>query len=215
MASVRIGNSTHQLRARRTLGSTPLPMCPSAAYAACRSAHPARRSADRPSSNLTKGPQFEALIRGKVRRQSSLSFDTPLLNFAAIHTRRPHRVPAGHPLANDLPPGGGCVSPSDPRAQSSRRDSSCRPEPSCSRPRTAARRHGAAQRGRPPSPVPAVHRPGRTRIADAAQGILLVPCATADRSRGARRSGEDNRAPPLLQSRSASPQGGAQAAGSA
>ena len=115
--------------------------------------------------------------------------DTPLLNFAGIHSATARPVPAGLCRRQMTSPRGLLRSAPAALARGlARHDRACRPAPSCPRPRTASGRRGAARHGRPPSPAPRAPGPGRRRTAGAAPGRQPGPGASADRSLGAPRS---------------------------
>jgi hypothetical protein len=83
----------------------------------------------------------------------------------------------------------GYVSPSGPRARSSRHGTACTAPASSPRPRTVSGHRGAARHGRLPSPARGALPPGTARTADGARGTQPAPGASGDRSSGARHSG--------------------------
>ena len=133
--------------------------------------------------------------------------DTPLLNFAGINSATARPVPAGLSRRQMTSPRG--LLRSAPAALARglgvvARLAARRPVASS---QNSAGRHGAARRGRPPSPAPRAPGPGRRRTAGAAPGRRPVPCASADRSLGALRSAAAGPAPASPPPRCCTPAG--------
>ena len=150
----------------------------------------ARRSADRPSSEPHKRAMNRRAFTGRNSAVPPQSGRIPPSGISRAYTRdgppgpcRPSRKQMTSPRGRRLE-----VSPSGPRARSSRHDRACTPAPSCPGPRTASGRRGAARRGRPRSPAPRGPAPGSgtQRVPRQERGPGPAPARTVAPARRAR-----------------------------
>ena len=159
------------------------------------SARPAAARRSRRSSivqNLTKRPRIEVLLRAEIQGFRRLAPGYPPPEFRG-HTQRDGPPGPCRPIlvANDLPPGGLGLGASAPAALARGLGvvaGLAQPLPSCSRPRTASGRRGAARRGRPPSParcVPGLARHAQ-RVPRQERGPSPAPARTIASARCAR-----------------------------